>query len=151
MRLCDIKRPRKANSSTKRVGRGVGSGMDKTSGRGHKGAKARSGSGMYLGFEGGQMPLIRRIPKRGFNNAAFADRFSIINVSRLSELFSANDVVEPEVLIKKGLAKKRSKIKILGNGEINIPLTVKAHKVSKSAAQKIEAAGGKVEIILTNN
>ena len=147
MALHNIKRPRKANSSPKRKGRGVGSGMDKTAGRGHKGAKARSGPGMYLGFEGGQMPLIRRIPKRGFNNNAFADRFSIINVSRLSSVFSANDVVEPEALIKKGLAKKRTKIKILGNGDITIPLVVKAHKVSKSAVQKIEAAGGKVELI----
>ncbi len=147
MGLNNIPMPKGANTSPKRVGRGVGSGMDKTSGRGHKGAKARSGPGVYPGFEGGQMPLIRRIPKRGFNNQAFAEKFSIINVGKLGELFSSGQEVTPEVLLEKGLVKKRTKVKLLGNGEINIALKVKVHKASASAIEKVKQAGGEVEII----
>ncbi len=147
MGLHGIPMPKGANTSPKRVGRGVGSGMDKTSGRGHKGAKARSGPGVYLGFEGGQMPLIRRIPKRGFNNRAFAERYSIINVGKLSEIFGPDQEVTPEILLKRGLVKKRTKVKLLGDGEISIPLKIKVHKASSSAIEKVERAGGRVEII----
>lgn len=132
----------------KRVGRGAGSGLGKTSGRGQKGQKARSGGGVRPGFEGGQMPLFRRMPKRGFTNI-FAKEYAIVNVEDL-DIFDENTVVTPELLMETGVAKGRNDIdgiKILGNGELNKKLTVKAHKFSKSAIEKIEAAGGKVEVI----
>ncbi len=147
MGLQDIRMPRGANTSPKRVGRGVGSGMDKTSGRGHKGAKARSGPGVYPGFEGGQMPLIRRIPKRGFNNRAFAEEYSIINVGKLSAVFPNGGEITPEDLLKKGLVKKHTKVKLLGNGEVNVAFKIKVHKASKSAVEKVKSAGGEVELI----
>ncbi len=147
MSLSIIKKPKGSNISPKRVGRGVGSGMDKTSGRGHKGAKARSGPGVYQGFEGGQMPLLRRIPKRGFNNRAFAEKISEVNVGLLAKMFSSGDEVTPEVLIKRKLAKKRTKVKLLGKGEIDIPLKVRVHKASFSAIEKVKSAGGQVELI----
>lgn len=130
----------------KRVGRGPGSGMGKTSTRGHKGQKARTGGGVRPGFEGGQIPLARRQPKRGFRNI-FSKHYVIINVERLS-CFDAGTKVDMPSLIEKGLAKKPSdKIKILGQGDLNVALTVTAHKVSAGARKKIEAAGGGVEIV----
>jgi len=134
--------------SRKRVGRGTGSGLGKTSGRGQKGQKARSGGGVRPGFEGGQMPLFRRTPKRGFTNI-FAKEYAILNVEDLNR-FDDNTVVTPELLIETGVINSRNDIdgiKVLGNGELNKKLTVKANKFSKQAAEKIEAAGGKVEVI----
>lgn len=134
--------------SKKRLGRGIGSGLGKTSGKGHKGQNARSGGGVRPGFEGGQMPLFRRIPKRGFTNI-FAKVYATINVEDLNR-FTDDTVVTPELLFNEGIVKKgkaKDGIKILGNGEINVKLTVQAHQFSKTAAEKIEAAGGKVEVI----
>lgn len=130
----------------KRKGRGHATGNGKTAGRGHKGQKARSGGGVRIGFEGGQMPLARRIPKRGFNNI-FAKEIAIVNVSALNDSFEAGAVVDAAALIEKGLVKKElDGIKILGNGEINKALTVKATAFSAEAKAKIEAAGGTAEI-----
>lgn len=132
----------------KRLGRGPASGLGKTSGRGHKGQNARSGGGVRPGFEGGQMPLFRRVPKRGFTNI-FAKEFGTINIDDLNG-FDNDTVVTPELLFENGLVKKskaKDGIKILGDGELTAKLTVKAHKFSKTAAEKIEAAGGKAEVI----
>lgn len=132
----------------KRVGRGMSSGHGKTSGRGQKGQKARAGKGARVGFEGGQTPLYRRLPKRGFTNI-FAKEFAIINVEDLNR-FKDNTEVTPELLIDEGLVKKgrvKDGIKILGNGDLDKKLIVTAHKFSKSAVEKIEAAGGKVKVI----
>ncbi|MBQ4154898.1 MAG: 50S ribosomal protein L15 [Clostridia bacterium] len=129
----------------KRIGRGHGSGNGKTAGKGHKGQKARSGHGMRAGFEGGQMPLQRRVPKRGFNNI-FATRYAIVNVSDLNA-FDNNAVVDTEALRAKGLVNKAEYgVKILGNGELSKAVTVKAAAFSESAKAKIEAAGGKAEV-----
>ncbi|NLY78302.1 MAG: 50S ribosomal protein L15 [Tissierellia bacterium] len=149
MRLNEI-RPSEGSKakSRKRVGRGTGSGLGKTSGRGHKGQKARSGGGVRPGFEGGQMPLFRRMPKRGFTNI-FATKYATLNVEDLNR-FEDDTVITPELLITMGLVKGINKIdgiKILGNGELEKKLTVKAHKFSKTAVEKIEAAGGKAEVI----
>ncbi len=144
MLINEIRSP-KANKEKKRVGRGVGSGMDKTSGKGHKGAKARSGPGMYKGFEGGQMPLLRRLPKRGFNNKAFAVKYREINVSALSKI--AEQEITPEVLKKYGMIKKSDKVKLLGNGEAPAGKTISVHKASAVAIEKIEKAGSKVIIL----
>ncbi|MBC7087052.1 MAG: 50S ribosomal protein L15 [Tissierellales bacterium] len=132
----------------KRLGRGIGSGHGKTSGKGHKGQNARSGGGVRPGFEGGQMPLFRRTPKRGFTNI-FAKEYAIVNLSDLNR-FEENTVVTPEILLEEGIVKLNKNkvgIKILGDGELDVKLTVKAHKFSKSAAEKIEACGGKAEVI----
>ncbi len=145
MRLHELAPAPGSRFERKRVGRGIGSGHGKTSGRGHKGQKARSGGGVRRGFEGGQMPLIRRIPKRGFNNI-FAEEVSIVNVRDLTR-FSPGTVVTPELLVKEGLAKRGRVIKLLGKGELDRPLTVQVHRVSKGAAEKVAAAGGKVEVI----
>jgi len=135
-----------ARSERKRKGRGIGSGLGKTAGRGHKGQKARSGGSIRRGFEGGQMPLIRRIPKRGFTNI-FREEVAIVNVKDLAR-FNEGSVITPELLYDEGLVRKRGvKIKLLGKGELDRPLTIKVHKVSKAAAEKVEAAGGKVEVI----
>ena len=129
-----------------RKGRGAGSGNGKTGGRGHKGQKARSGGGVRVGFEGGQMPLVRRLPKRGFNNI-FAKRLEAINVSAL-EKFEDGAVVDAQALLEKGiLSKCEYGVKILGNGSITEKLTVQASAFSASAKEKIEAAGGKVEVV----
>lgn len=149
MKLNDL-RPNEGGGSKarKRIGRGIGSGTGKTAGKGHKGQNARSGGGVRPGFEGGQMPLFRRVPKRGFTNI-FAKEIAIVNLIDLNR-FEENTVVTPELLFETGLAKKSRAsdgIKILGNGEINVKITVQAHKFSKVAAEKIEAAGGKVEVI----
>ena len=148
MRLGNLSPAEGAVTSTKRLGRGIGSGLGKTSGKGHKGQWARSGGGVRPGFEGGQMPLIRRIPKRGFNNH-FRKTYCIVNVSVL-ETLDANTVVDIELLNEKGLVKivKGSVgLKVLGNGELTKPLTVKAQAFSAKAKEAIEKAGGKAEQI----
>ena len=135
-----------SNKAVKRIGRGHGSGNGKTAGKGHKGQKARSGGGVRIGFEGGQMPLARRIPKRGFNNI-FATKYAIVNVSDLNK-FKDGTVVDTELLVASGLVKKvYDGVKILGNGELSAKLTVKAAKFSQSAIEKIEKAGGKAEVM----
>lgn len=146
MRLDELKSPAGANKRPKRVGRGPGSGHGKTSTRGHKGQKARSGGGVRPGFEGGQMPLQRRIPKRGFTNI-FKKEYAIVNVGDLN-IFADGTEITPELLIQNGLIKSvKDGVKILGDGELERSLTVKAHKVSKQAEEKINARGGKVEVI----
>jgi large subunit ribosomal protein L15 len=131
----------------KRVGRGLGSGLGKTSGRGHKGWGARSGTSRRPGYEGGQMPIYRRVPKRGFTNARFRVDYTIVNVETL-EAFEAGGVVDLETLLARGLATRESPLlKVLGNGELTRKLTVRAHKFSASAKQKIEAAGGTAETL----
>lgn len=135
-----------SNKASKRVGRGHGSGNGKTAGKGHKGQNARSGGGVRIGFEGGQMPLARRIPKRGFNNI-FATKYAVVNVSDLNK-FKDDTVVDTELLVASGLVKKvNDGVKILGNGELTAKLTVKAAKFSQSAIEKIEKAGGKAEVM----
>ncbi|MCM1315970.1 MAG: 50S ribosomal protein L15 [Ruminococcus sp.] len=135
-----------SNKAVKRVGRGHGSGNGKTAGKGHKGQNARSGGGVRIGFEGGQMPLARRIPKRGFNNI-FATKYAVVNVSDLNK-FKDDTVVDTELLVASGLVKKvNDGVKILGNGELTAKLTVKAAKFSQSAIEKIEKAGGKAEVM----
>lgn len=135
-----------SNKAVKRIGRGHGSGSGKTAGKGHKGQNARSGGGVRIGFEGGQMPLARRIPKRGFNNI-FATKYAIVNVSDLNR-FKDDTVVDTELLVASGLVKKvYDGVKILGNGELTAKLTVKAAKFSQSAVEKIEKAGGKTEVM----
>jgi len=141
--LCPAEGSRK---SPKRVGRGTGSGLGRNAGKGEKGQKARSGGGVRPGFEGGQMPLYRRLPKRGFTNI-FAKEFSILNIDRLN-IFEDGTEVTPELLLEMKIVKKaKNGVKILGNGELQKKLTVKAAKFSKVAIEKIEAAGGKVEVI----
>ncbi len=144
MNLSNLRAPKKANENKKRVGRGMGSGMGKTSARGHKGQRSRSGSRMMRGFEGGQMPLHRRIPKRGFTNI-FRVEYAVVNLDRLAEL--GEKTVTPEVLVKHKLAGKNDLIKVLGNGELKGAITVHAHKFSKSAEEKITKAGGKAEVL----
>jgi large subunit ribosomal protein L15 len=146
MRLEELKPVKGATKKSKRVGRGVGSGSGKTSGKGHKGQKARSGGVKGAGFEGGQMPLQRRIPKRGFANI-FRKDYAIVNLSDLDKM-GGSDPVTPETLMQKGLIKDlKSGVKVLGMGELKSKLTVRAHKFSKSALDKIQAAGGKAEVI----
>jgi large subunit ribosomal protein L15 len=143
--LSTIRAPKKANENKKRVGRGMGSGMGKTSTRGHKGQGSRSGSRQKRGFEGGQMPLHRRLPKRGFTNI-FRTEYQVVNLSDLENLGEKD--VTPEVLRKSRLVKgKNSLIKVLGDGELKSAITVHAHKFSKSAQEKITKAGGKAEIV----
>jgi len=134
-----------STKEAKRIGRGHGSGNGKTAGKGHKGQKARAGHGMRAGFEGGQMPLQRRVPKRGFNNI-FATEWSAINVSAL-EVFEDGTVVDAAALAEKGIIKKDLPIKVLGNGKLTKKLEVKLNAYSASAAEKIAAAGGKAEVI----
>jgi len=136
-----------ATHSRKRLGRGVGSGLGKTSGKGHKGQNARSGGGVRPGFEGGQLPLFRRLPKRGFSNARFKTEYATINLSDLNR-FEDGAVVTPELLKEMGLVKNQlDGIKVLGNGTLEKKLTVKAHKFSSSAQEKIESIGGKTEVM----
>ena len=144
MNLSNIHRPKKATEKRKRVGRGMGSGMGKTSTRGHKGQRSRSGSRMIRGFEGGQMPLHRRLPKRGFTNI-FRKEFNIVSLERLAEL--GETTINPDVLRKAGVIKTKHPVKVLGDGELTMALTVSAHKFSKSAQEKITKTGGKVEIL----
>ncbi|NLZ49199.1 MAG: 50S ribosomal protein L15 [Clostridiales bacterium] len=146
MKLHELQPAFGAKKSPKRVGRGTGSGLGRNSGKGEKGQNARTGGGVRPGFEGGQMPLYRRLPKRGFTNI-FAKEYAVINIDRLN-VFEDGAVVTPEVLLEKGIVSKLyDGVKILGNGDLNKRLTVKATKFSKTAAEKIEAAGGKVEVI----
>ncbi|MGB9840449.1 50S ribosomal protein L15 [Thermovenabulum sp.] len=146
MRLHDLRPAEGSRKKAKRVGRGTGSGHGKTATRGHKGQKARTGGGVRPGFEGGQMPLYRRIPKRGFTNV-FKKEFVVVNVKALND-FEDNTRVTPELLIEKGIIKNiRDGVKILGDGELTKKLEVVAHAFSKSAIEKIEAAGGKAEVI----
>ena len=145
MNLSTIHRPKRANEKRKRIGRGMGSGMGKTSTRGHKGQGSRSGSRLMRGFEGGQMPLHRRLPKRGFTNI-FREEYTVVNLSRLAELGARE--ITPEVLREAGVIKGAARsIKILGEGELKSAITVRAHKFSKSAQEKIAQAGGKAEVI----
>ena len=144
MNLSNIHKPKKATEKRKRVGRGMGSGMGKTSTRGHKGQRSRTGSRMIRGFEGGQMPLHRRLPKRGFTNI-FRKEYAIVSLERLAEL--GETTINPDLLRKAGVIKTQHKIKVLGDGELTVALTVSAHKFSKSAQQKITKAGGKVEVL----
>jgi large subunit ribosomal protein L15 len=145
MKLNELKPSSGATKRRKRVGCGTGSGHGKTSTRGHKGDRSRSGYIRKFGYEGGQMPLTRRIPKRGFRNI-FSENYEILNVGALGS-FEANTTVTPELLKEKRLIKGNIKVKILGQGEITVPLIVKVHKVSKTAQEKIEKAKGQVEII----
>jgi len=136
-----------AKRAPARKGRGTGSGTGKTAGKGHKGQNARAGGGVRPGFEGGQMPLYRRIPKRGFNNKTFATEYAEVNVSRL-EIFDNGTVVDGELLKKSGILKKLyDGVSVLGNGELTKKLTVQAARFTKTASKKIEAAGGKVEVV----
>ncbi len=145
MNLSKIRKPYKSTEKKKRIGRGMGSGMGKTSTRGHKGQGSRSGSRTMRGFEGGQMPLHRRLPKRGFVNI-FKKEYQVVNLSRLAEL--GEKEITPELLHSKGvISKKNGLVKILGVGELNGAITVHAHKFSESAQQKITNAGGKAELI----
>ncbi|HZU09952.1 MAG TPA: 50S ribosomal protein L15 [Pseudacidobacterium sp.] len=145
MNLSNLRAPKKANRNKKRVGRGMGSGHGKTSTRGHKGQGSRSGSSLMRGFEGGQMPLHRRLPKRGFTNI-FRVEYNTLNLDRLIELGETELTLE--YFEKKGLIKKKNGLlKILGNGELTKPITVHAHKFSKSAQEKIEKAGGKAILV----
>jgi large subunit ribosomal protein L15 len=145
MNLSTLRSPKAANSNKKRVGRGMGSGIGKTSGRGHKGQRSRSGSRMMRGFEGGQMPLHRRLPKRGFVNI-FKTEYAVVNLDRIAEL--GQKEVTPELLVKAGVIKSTKQlIKILGTGELKSAVTVHGHKFSKTASDKITKAGGKVEVL----
>ena len=148
MKLHDIAPAPNSTKSPKRLGRGIGSGLGKTSGKGHKGQNARSGGGVRPGFEGGQMPLIRRLPRRGFNNKIFKKEYNIINVGDLN-VFEDNTVVTAELLLDKNMINKVAPygLKVLGNGELTKALTVKANKFTDSATQKIVSAGGKVEVL----
>lgn len=147
MRLDELRPAPGARRRPKRVGRGPGSGHGKTSGKGHKGQKARSGGGTRPGYEGGQMPLYRRVPKRGFTPRD-RTRYAVVNLGALAR-FPVGDVVDPDRLVAARLIKKaeRGSVKVLGEGELSHPLTVKAHAVSASARQKIEATGGRIEVL----
>ena len=145
MNLSNLRAPKKANTNKKRVGRGMGSGMGKTTTRGHKGQGSRSGSSLMRGFEGGQMPLHRRLPKRGFTNI-FRTEYTVLNLDRLVELEESELTIE--FFAAKGLLKKHEGLlKVLGNGELTKAITVHAHKFSKSAQEKIEKAGGKAILV----
>jgi len=147
MKLHTLSPAKGSKKNTKRKGRGTATGQGKTGGRGQDGQKSRSGGGVRLGFEGGQMPLARRLPKRGFSNYPFKKEYTIVNVEALN-VFDDNTVVTPELLIEKGIIRKvLSGVKILGEGELEKTLTVRVNKVSKSAEEKIVAHGGKVEVI----
>ena len=146
MNIQSLKPAENSRFSQKRLGRGIGSGLGKTSGKGHKGQNARSGGGVRVGFEGGQMPLVRKLPRRGFNNSYFAKQYSIVNVSDLNK-FEENAVVDANALIEKGILSKVEEygVKILGNGKLEKALTVKANKFSESAVKKIKKANGTIE------
>ena len=145
MDLSNLKPPKGAKHAKKRIGRGQGSGNGKTAGRGHKGAKSRSGYKFKRGFEGGQMPLHRRVPKRGFHNP-FRVEYEVVNLDTLGARFEAGTVVTPDLMREKGLVRgKRLQIKVLARGDVSKALTVKAHKFSGKAAEKIAAAGGATE------
>jgi large subunit ribosomal protein L15 len=144
MNLSTIHAPKRASEKRKRIGRGMGSGMGKTSTRGHKGQGSRSGSRLMRGFEGGQMPLHRRLPKRGFTNI-FKKEYAVVNLDRIAAL--GESTVTLELLRKARLAGKNDLVKVLGDGELKAAITVQAHKFSKSAQEKISKAGGKAELL----
>jgi large subunit ribosomal protein L15 len=145
MSLSNLRPPKGAKQAKKRIGRGQGSGTGKTAGRGHKGAKSRSGWKMKRGFEGGQMPLHRRVPKRGFHNP-FREEYDVVNIDTLAERFEAGVAITPELLRESGLVGS-NRIKVLARGDVGKALTVKAHKFSGKAAEKIAAAGGTTEVL----
>jgi len=146
MKLNELSPPAGSRRPRKRLGRGVGSGTGKTAGRGTKGQNSRSGGGVRPGFEGGQMPIHRRLPKRGFTNI-FKKKIAVVNIRDLSR-FESGSIVDEIELVRQGLVKgRRDGIKLIGHGDIDIPLTVKVQEASRSAVEKIEAAGGKVEVI----
>jgi large subunit ribosomal protein L15 len=147
MDLSNLRPPKGATHSKKRIGRGQGSGQGVQAGRGHKGAKSRSGFKHKRGFEGGQMPLHRRVPKRGFHNL-FRQAYEVVNLDALSDRFDAGTEVTPDLLREQGLvARSAERIKVLARGDISKALTVRAHKFSGKAAEKIAAAGGKAEVL----
>jgi large subunit ribosomal protein L15 len=149
MRIEDLRPAAGATKKRKRLGRGPASGTGKTSGKGHKGLNARSGGGVRPGFEGGQMPLYRRLPKRGFLPFGGKTELAIVNLKDLAARFGAGSVVDPESLLQARLIKKadRGGVKVLGDGELAHALTVRAHRISESARKKVEAAGGRVEVL----
>lgn len=144
--LNQLRAPRGVRRKPKRVGRGRSSGHGKTSTRGHKGQKSRSGGRVRPGFEGGQMPLSRRLPKRGFVNI-FKKEYTILNIRNLEQKFKVGDEISPEILVKKGLVRKSDRIKILGEGKLTKALKVSAHAFSKQAIERIKEAGGEIEVI----
>ena len=147
MELNDLRPAKGAKRTRKRIGRGPGSGLGKTAGRGHKGQKSRSGYSRRFGFEGGQMPLVRRIPKRGFTNN-FRVEFQVVNLRDLERVFADGDAVSPETLVANGLIRKGERpVKILAAGELTKKLEVTAHKFSQTARERIEAAGGRCEVV----
>jgi large subunit ribosomal protein L15 len=149
MNLSSLKPPAGQKHRKKRIGRGMGSGRGKTSTRGHKGARSISGYSIMRGFEGGQMPLHRRLPKRGFTNI-FKTEYEVVNLERLASLGESE--ITPELLRKAGVvSSKKTLVKVLGQGELTVAITVRAHKFSKSAQEKIEKAGGKVEVVSTGS
>lgn len=146
MKLFELKPAPGSKKTKRRVGRGQASGLGKTSGRGSNGQNYRSGGGVRIGFEGGQLPIYRRLPKRGFSNYRFATRYAIVNLSQLESL--EENTITPELLLEKGIIKKlQDGLKVLGEGELSRAMDVQAHKFSASAVEKIEKAGGKVEVI----
>lgn len=145
MNLSSLRAPKKANTGRKRVGRGMGSGMGKTSTLGHKGQKSRSGARQMRGFEGGQMPLHRRMPKRGFTNI-FRTEYTVLNLARIAEA-GENELTYDKLVELKLVRKKNGLVKVLGDGELTVALTIHAHKFSKTAQEKIEKAGGKAVLI----
>jgi large subunit ribosomal protein L15 len=146
MDLSNLRPPKGAKHAKKRVGRGQGSGNGKTAGRGHKGAKSRSGFKHKRGFEGGQMPLHRRVPKRGFHNP-FRESYEVVNLDTLDERFETGAEITPDLLRERGLVGRQGPIKVLARGDIGKALTVRAHRFSGKAAEKIAAAGGKAEVL----
>jgi large subunit ribosomal protein L15 len=146
MDLSNLRKPKGATHAKKRIGRGQGSGNGKTAGRGHKGAKSRSGFKRKRGFEGGQMPLHRRVPKRGFHNL-FREEYEVVNLDTLGERFDAGVEVTPELLRERGLVGRSGPIKVLARGDLGKALPVRAHKYSGKEAEKIHAAGGKAEVL----
>ena len=148
MNLHDLYPAPGSKKKPKRLGQGIGSGTGKTAGKGHKGQKSRSGGGVRPGFEGGQMPLARRIPKRGFNNARFAVNYQIVNIESLCRVFESNqEVTVKELLSTRLINNLKLPVKILARGEMDKPLVIKANAFSESAKNKIEAAGGKAEVV----
>lgn len=141
-----LKAPKGANQKKTRRGRGEGSGLGKTSGRGGKGQTARTGGNIKPGFEGGQMPLQRKLPKRGFTNI-FRTAYQVVNIGAIAKAFKAGETVDPASILDKGLIKRKMLVKVLGEGEITVAVTVKANSFSKSAIDKIKAAGGVAEVI----
>jgi len=145
MKLHELMTPKGSGRKRKRIGRGEGSGSGKTAGRGTKGQNSRSGGGVHLGFEGGQMPLQRRIPKRGFTNI-FKKQYEIINIKDLKS-FTSGELINSDTLLTSGLLKKARAVKLLGEGEISYPIKIKVNKASQTAKKKIESAGGEIEIV----